>query len=344
MPSSHLILCHPLLFLPSIFASISIFSNELLFSSGGQSIGASVSASVVPMNVQGWFPLGLTGLIFLLSKGLSRASSNTTIWKHQFFSSQPSLWSNSHTTTSLLFNTLSRFVIAFLPRSKHGNPENTGKRFHFTLWRLGSGVEESCLQRSWTSIVPAHSVFMALEGSWPRASGRFPSWPWVCSSRCSVTSPFHISFLLQPFSDDFFSLDSLPHCTLKSQGAQRTSPAWPRRWNWVSAAWNPGLSLYGKGPWHQIGQGLAQDHTASQRQIQIQSFLLTGRFQCSILPASHSVLADLQTHILTWTWTGTLAHLCTDMIPYRPSSPALFTNQFHILCLFVYGLPWWLRW
>ena len=60
MPSNHLILCHPLL-LPSIFPSIRVFSSESLFTSSGQSIGASASASVLPMNIQGLFPLGLTG-------------------------------------------------------------------------------------------------------------------------------------------------------------------------------------------------------------------------------------------------------------------------------------------
>ena len=58
--------------------------------------------SVLPMNIQGWFPLGLTGLIFLQSKGLSRVFSSIIIWKHQFFSAQPSLWSNSHICTRLL--------------------------------------------------------------------------------------------------------------------------------------------------------------------------------------------------------------------------------------------------
>ena len=66
------------------------------------SIGASASASVLPMNIQGWFPLGLTALISLLSKGLLRLFFSTTIWKHQFFGPQPSLWSNSHTPTWLL--------------------------------------------------------------------------------------------------------------------------------------------------------------------------------------------------------------------------------------------------
>ena len=95
MPSNHLILCHPVLLLPSIFTNIRSFPMSQLFASGGQSVGASVSASVFPMNIQGWFPLGLTGLISLLSKGFSRVFSSTTIWKHQFFSTQPSLWGNS---------------------------------------------------------------------------------------------------------------------------------------------------------------------------------------------------------------------------------------------------------
>ena len=136
--------CHP-----TISSSVVPFSSHLqsfpasgsfqmtqFLSSGGQSIGVSASASVLPMNIQDWFPLGWTSLITLLSKGLSRVFSNTTVWKHQFFGAQTSLWPNSHIHTwllkktialtiwtfvgkvmSLLFNMLSRFVIAFLPRS-----------------------------------------------------------------------------------------------------------------------------------------------------------------------------------------------------------------------------------
>ena len=69
MPSNHLILCHPLI-LPSVFPSIRIFSNESTLASGGQSVGISGSASVLPTNIQGWFLLELTGLICLQSKGL----------------------------------------------------------------------------------------------------------------------------------------------------------------------------------------------------------------------------------------------------------------------------------
>ena len=123
------------------FPSSGSFPVSQLFASGCQSLGASasVSASVFPMNIQDWFPLGFTGLISLQSKWLSRVFSCITIGKHPFFGAQPSLWSNFHIYTwllekpvltiqtfeskvmSLLFNTLSRFVIAFLPRSKSLN-------------------------------------------------------------------------------------------------------------------------------------------------------------------------------------------------------------------------------
>ena len=73
-----------------------LFPISQFFTSGGQSIGTSSSASVLPMDIQGWFPLGLTDLISLQSKGLSKVFSNTTVQKHRFFGTQPSLWSSSH--------------------------------------------------------------------------------------------------------------------------------------------------------------------------------------------------------------------------------------------------------
>ena len=101
--------CHP-----TISSSVATFSScpqfspesectmSWLFAAGGQSIGTSASASVPPMNIQDWLLLGLTGLISWQSKGLSRVFSNTTVQKHQFFSAQLSLWSNSHIHTWLL--------------------------------------------------------------------------------------------------------------------------------------------------------------------------------------------------------------------------------------------------
>ena len=99
MPSNQLILCHPLLLLPSIFPASESFPMSQLITSGCQRIGASASASVLPMNIQDGFPLGWTGWISLQSKGLSRVFSNTTVQKHQFFSAQPSSQSNSHIHT-----------------------------------------------------------------------------------------------------------------------------------------------------------------------------------------------------------------------------------------------------
>ena len=99
--------CHPTISFSAPFSSClqsfpasGSFPMSWLFASGGQSIGA--SASVLPMNIQSWFPLGWTGWISLQSKELSRLFFNTTVQKHQFFSTQSSLWSNSHICTWLL--------------------------------------------------------------------------------------------------------------------------------------------------------------------------------------------------------------------------------------------------
>ena len=102
--------CHPTIsssvvpfsFCPQSFPASGSFQMSQLFTSGGRSIGVSSSPSVLPMNTQDWSPLGWTGWIILLSKGLSRVFSNTTVQKHQLFSTQLSLWSNSHIHTWLL--------------------------------------------------------------------------------------------------------------------------------------------------------------------------------------------------------------------------------------------------
>ena len=99
MPSSHLILCCPLLLLPPIPPSIRVFPMSQLFAWGGQSTGVSASASVLPMNTHDWSPLGWTSWISLQSKGLSRVFSNTTVQKHKFFGIQLSSQSNSHIHT-----------------------------------------------------------------------------------------------------------------------------------------------------------------------------------------------------------------------------------------------------
>ena len=134
--------CHP-----TISSSVVLFSSHLqsfpasgsfpvsqLFASGGQSIGVSASASILPMNIQDWFPLGWTGLISLLSKNLFQhhSSKASILWCSTFFIVQLShpymttgktialtRWTFVGKLMSLLFNMLSRLVIAFLPRSKH---------------------------------------------------------------------------------------------------------------------------------------------------------------------------------------------------------------------------------
>ena len=102
MPSSHLILCLPLLLLPLSSPASGSFPMSQLFTWGGQSIGVSALASVLPMNTQDWSPLGWTVWISLQSKGLSRVFSNITVQKHQFFGAQLSSQSNSNIHTWLL--------------------------------------------------------------------------------------------------------------------------------------------------------------------------------------------------------------------------------------------------
>ena len=99
MPSTRLILCHPFSSCPHSFPQSESFPVSCLFESGGQSIGASASASVLPMNTQDWSPLGRTGWISLQSNGLSRVFSNTTVQKHQFFGTQLSSQSDSRIHT-----------------------------------------------------------------------------------------------------------------------------------------------------------------------------------------------------------------------------------------------------
>jgi len=99
MPSSHLILCRPLLLLPPSLPASEYFPMSQLFAWGGQSTGVSALASLLPKNTQGWSPWEWTGWISLQSKGLSRIFSNTTVQKHQFFVAQPSSQSNSHIHT-----------------------------------------------------------------------------------------------------------------------------------------------------------------------------------------------------------------------------------------------------
>ena len=97
--------CHllpPFLLALNLSQHQDLFPTSWVFAPGGQNIEASASASVLPMNIQGWVSLGLTGLMSLLSKRLSRVFSSTTVQKHQFFDSQSSLWPDSHNCAWLL--------------------------------------------------------------------------------------------------------------------------------------------------------------------------------------------------------------------------------------------------
>ena len=158
------------------------FPVSQFFASGGQSTGASVSASVLLMNIQDWFPLGLTGWTSLQSKGLSRVFSNTTVQKHQFFATQlysPTVisihdyWKNHRTfagkVMSLLFNMLSRLVITFFPRSK-------------------------CLLISWLQSTSA-SDFGAQENKVCHCFHCFPFYlPWSDGTRCHDLPFLNVEF------------------------------------------------------------------------------------------------------------------------------------------------------
>ena len=137
MPLNHPILCCLLLLLPSIFPSRRVFSSESAFPSVAQSIGASASVSDLPMNIQGWFPLGLSGLIstvqVILKSFLQHHSSKASIlWHSAFFMVQLShpyvttgkivnliIWTFVGKVMTLLLFMLCRFVTAFHPRSQH---------------------------------------------------------------------------------------------------------------------------------------------------------------------------------------------------------------------------------
>ena len=137
MPSNNLILCHPLLLPPSTFPSIRAFSNESVLCIRWPKIGASASTSVLPMNIQDWFPLGWTGWISMQSKGRSRVFSSSTNSKasilrgsaffivqllHPYMTTRKTIaltrWTFVGKVMSLLFNMLSRLVTAFFPKEQ----------------------------------------------------------------------------------------------------------------------------------------------------------------------------------------------------------------------------------
>ena len=145
MLSSHLILCHPVLLLLQSFPASVSFPMSRRVPTSRQSTVA--SAQVLPLNIQGWFPLELTGLISLLSNGFSRVFSSTAIGRHQFFSAQPSFCSISHIHTWLLEEDLH----VWWPESSRG----------FFTYVLGACLGELQVGLSWdyhlrTNMWPLH--------------------------------------------------------------------------------------------------------------------------------------------------------------------------------------------
>ena len=172
--------CHPAISSPDAFFSFchpsfpasGSFPVSQLFTSGGQSIGASASALVLAVNIQDWFPLGWTGWISLQSKGLSRIFSSTTVQKHQFFSAQSSLWSNSHIHAQLLEKTIVLTRWTFVINSVCVSiPSTLSYLFSFFL---------SLLLTLMCSLNP-------FRGLPERPSSALLSLPWLCISPLHIT-------------------------------------------------------------------------------------------------------------------------------------------------------------
>ena len=181
MPSNHLTLCHPIFLMPSIFPSIRVFFNVSELTSGAQSTGASTSTSVLPMNIQGWFLLGLTGLIDLLAKGLSRAFSSIKFWKHLIISLVLSLlygptlisvhgyWKNhSFDYTMVLWRptrssrTNTKKAVLFIIGdwiAKVGSQETSGVTGKFDLWVQNEAGERSIEFCQENALVIANAFF-----------------------------------------------------------------------------------------------------------------------------------------------------------------------------------------
>ena len=170
MPSNHLSLCHFLLLLPSIIPSIR-WPKDRTF-----------SFCISPSNhIQGWFPLVLTDLI-LLSKGLSRVFSSTTIWKNQFFSTQPSLWSNSHTRTWLLET----------PYLWPDGPSLAKwSAFLLTLSRFVSSPSKEQASFNFMAAVTSHSDFGAQENCYC-----FHIFPIICHEVMELDAMIFVSWML----------------------------------------------------------------------------------------------------------------------------------------------------
>ena len=192
MPSSHLVLCYPFSSCLQSFPASGSFPMSWPFASGGQSIGASALASVLPTNIQGWFLLGLTGLISLQSKGFSRVFSSTIVQKHQFFSAQPSLWSNSHIHTCQAVSSVAQLCLTLFDPMDCRKP--------------GFPAHHQLLELTQTHV---HWIGDAIQPSHPLSSPSPPAlnlsqhqslFQWVSSSHQVAKE---LEFQLQPFQRIF---------------------------------------------------------------------------------------------------------------------------------------------
>ena len=183
--------CHPIISSSVVpfssclqyFSASASFPMSQLFTPGAISIGASAPASVLPVNIQDWFPLELTGLISLLSKGLSRVFSNNTVQRHQFFGTRPFLLSSSHSCTWLLEKPSVQFSSFQFSRSVMFNSLQPHELQHARLLCLSPspGVcTNSCPLSQWCqpNILSSAIPFSSCLQSFP-ASGLFQ---WVSSS------------------------------------------------------------------------------------------------------------------------------------------------------------------
>ena len=169
MPSNHLILCCPLLLPPSIFPASGSFPMSQFFPSGGQSIGASASASVLPMNSQDWSPLGWTGWISLQPKGLSRVFY-TTVQKHQFFSIN--FWEPQTREDILRLGRTRPEALQLQNQSKSSSGAEAGGEMVKRGWKGGKGKEQkSCWIEAETQ-TPQRWLL-----SFQLALDFFPGWP-----------------------------------------------------------------------------------------------------------------------------------------------------------------------
>ena len=188
--SNHLILCHHFRLLPSAFPPSASFPVSRLYTSGGQRIGTSSSASVLPVNIQAWFSLGLTGLISLQSKKLLRVCSSTTIQKHQFFRVQPSLWSSSHIFIWLIWP-LKNHIFDYMNLWWQSDVSAV----EYALWVSHSFSSKEQVSFNFMAAVTVHSDFGAQENKICPCFHFFPIYlPWMMGADAMILVFWMLSF------------------------------------------------------------------------------------------------------------------------------------------------------